>query len=427
MLTITLLRDEKERVVAGLAKRNLDAADTVEQILSLDEQRKSLQTSIDQLLNERKVLSDEIGDLFKAGQASAASAKKERVSSIKEALQALEAEMSSTKQQLEELLVALPNVPHHSVKQGFGADDNEIYRPHTAPLPQLGAAAKAHWELAADYGIFDLELGVKLTGGGFPVFRGQGARLQRGLINFFLDRAIEAGYEEFQPPHLVNADSAYATGQLPDKEGQMYHATVDDLYLIPTAEVPLTNIYRDVILEENDFPIKLCGYTPCFRREAGSYGAHVRGLNRVHQFDKVEIVQLAHPKQSYAVLETMVDHIASLLDALELPYRILRLCGGDAGFTSALTYDFEVWSAAQERWLEVSSVSNFETFQTNRLKLRFKEEAGKKTRLAHSLNGSALALPRIIAALLENNQTADGIVLPKAIHTYVGRSMLTKQ
>lgn len=427
MLTITLLRDEKERVIAGLAKRNLDAADSVEQILALDEQRKSLQTAIDQLLNERKIISDEIGDLFKAGQAAAAKDKKDRVSNIKEELQQLEAEMNTTKQQLEDLLVALPNVPHHSVKQGFGADDNEVYRPHKDPLPQLGAEAKAHWDLAADYGIFDLELGVKLTGGGFPVFRGQGARLQRGLINFFLDRAIEAGYEEFQPPHLVNADSAYATGQLPDKEGQMYHATVDDLYLIPTAEVPLTNIYRDVILNEKDFPVKLCGYTPCFRREAGSYGAHVRGLNRVHQFDKVEIVQLAHPEQSYAILETMVAHIASLLDALELPYRILRLCGGDAGFTSALTYDFEVWSAAQERWLEVSSVSNFETFQTNRLKLRFKEEATKKTRLAHSLNGSALALPRIIAALLENNQTADGIVLPKAIHAYVGRGLLTKQ
>ncbi len=426
MLTINLLRDERERVITGLAKRNIAAAPLIDQILLLDDQRKTIQTQMDQLLNERKNLSDEIGDLFKKGEAALANQKKEQVAALKETLDSLGADMKRTKEALDEQLVALPNVPHTSVKQGFGADDNEIYRAHQAPLPQLDADAKPHWDLAADYGIFDLELGVKLTGAGFPVFRGQGARLQRGLINFFLDRAIEAGYEEFQPPHMVNADSAYATGQLPDKEGQMYHATVDDLYLIPTAEVPLTNIYRDVILTEKDFPVKLCGYTPCFRREAGSYGAHVRGLNRVHQFDKVEIVQLVHPEKSYEVLEDMVAHIASLLDALELPYRILRLCGGDAGFTSALTYDFEVWSAAQERWLEVSSVSNFETFQTNRLKLRFKDKETDKMQLAHSLNGSALALPRILAALLENNQTADGIVLPKALHSYVGRKMLTK-
>lgn len=426
MLTLTQLRNDRERIVTGLDKRNIDAATTVDRILQLDDQRKELQTELDQLLNERNVISKEIGQLFKTGKQAEANEKRERVNTIKTKVAELEERLDTAKSELEETLIGLPNVPHESVVKGSTPEDNEIYRPHAGDLPRLGDEAKPHWELAADYGIFDLEMGVKITGSGFPVFTGQGARLQRALVNFFLDRATEAGYTEYLPPLMVKEESARATGQLPDKEGQMYHVTGDDLYLIPTAEVPLTNIYRDVILEEGDFPVQLCGYTPCFRREAGSYGAHVRGLNRVHQFDKVEIVRIAHPNKSYAVLDEMVEHVAGLLDALELPYRILRLCGGDMGFTSALTYDFEVWSAAQERWLEVSSVSNFETFQTNRLKLRYRDGESRKTQLAHSLNGSALALPRIVAALLENNQTADGVVLPKVLHGYVGKTILEK-
>ncbi|MEM6772819.1 MAG: serine--tRNA ligase, partial [Bacteroidota bacterium] len=335
-----------------------------------------------------------------------------------------EEEIKTVKAKLEDLLLTLPNVPHELVPAGANEEDNEVYQAHEGELPVLGAGAKPHWELAETYGIFDLSLGVKTTGAGFPVFTGQGARLARGLVNFFLDRNTAAGYTEFQPPLLVNEDTARATGQLPDKEGQMYHCEKDDLYLIPTAEVPLTNLYRDVILEPKDFPIKLTGYTPCFRREAGSYGAHVRGLNRVHQFDKVEVVQLVHPSNSYTVLDEMVAHVGGLLNELGLPFRILRLCGGDLGFTSAMTFDFEVWSAAQQRWLEVSSVSNFETFQSNRLKLRYKEDG--KTHLAHTLNGSALALPRIIAALLENNQTEDGITLPEVLHGYLGMEKLVR-
>lgn len=425
MLTINLLRNQRERVITGLDKRNIDAAPIIDAIIELDDQRKALITEQEQLLAERNLASKEIGGLMKQGKKDEAESKKNRVGEIKERIGQLEISLKETLDQLTEQLYTLPNVPHESVKKGAGENDNEIYRPFVGELPNLDEDARPHWEIAEQYGIFDLELGVKLTGSGFPVFRGQGARLQRGLIAFFLDRANEAGFEEFQVPHIVNEDSARATGQLPDKEGQMYYIPEDDFYLIPTAEVPLTNIYRDVILNEDQLPVKLCGYTPCFRREAGSYGAHVRGLNRVHQFDKVEIVQIAHPSKSYEILESMVEHIASLLDDLHLPYRILRLCGGDAGFTSALTYDFEVYSAAQQRWLEVSSVSNFETFQTNRLKLRYRDTEADKIRLAHSLNGSALALPRIIAALLENNQSPEGIILPEVLHAYVGKSVLT--
>ncbi|MGB3546672.1 MAG: serine--tRNA ligase, partial [Saprospiraceae bacterium] len=397
----------------------------IDQVVELDDRRKELQTQIDDFNAERNRLSEQVGDLFKQGKRDEATQYRDRVGEIKQQLPTLQDELSAVEAELENLLYTLPNVPHPSVPAGASAEDNEVYRAWDKPLPQLPEGAKPHWELAETYDLFSLELGVKISGAGFPVMRGPGARLQRGLINFFLDRAIEAGYEEIAPPLLVNEASAFGTGQLPDKDGQMYHATVDDLYLIPTAEVPITNILRDEILEESDFPVKMCGYTPCFRREAGSYGAHVRGLNRVHQFDKVELVQAAHPDTSYDTLNEMVDHVAALLDTLELPYRILRLCGGDMGFTSALTYDFEVWSAAQERWLEVSSVSNFETFQSNRMKLRYRQKEEKQTRLAHTLNGSALALPRIMAALLENNQTPEGIVIPKALHSYVGMASIS--
>ena len=425
MLLLNTLRAEKDRVVAGLAKRQItDAAATIDHIIELDDRRKALQTSTDGLLAERNQLSGQIGQLMKAGNREEGNAMRDKVNAIKEDIAKGEEDIKAVKEDLEALLLTLPNVPHELVPAGSNEEDNEVFQAYDGELPVLGADAKPHWELAEDYGIFDLGLGVKTTGAGFPVFTGQGARLARGLVNFFLDRNTAAGYKEFQPPLLVNEDTARATGQLPDKEGQMYHCEKDDLYLIPTAEVPLTNLYRDVILEPKDFPVKLTGYTPCFRREAGSYGAHVRGLNRVHQFDKVEVVQLVHPEGSYEVLNEMVAHIGSLLNELGLPFRILRLCGGDLGFTSAMTFDFEVWSAAQQRWLEVSSVSNFETFQSNRLKLRYKEDG--KTQLAHTLNGSALALPRIIAALLENNQTQDGITLPEVLHGYLGMSVLVR-
>lgn len=426
MLEISRLREDRAAVIEGLAKRQLDAAPMIDAVIKLDDERKAIQTSLDELLSERNTLSKEIGNLFKQGKQDEAQTIRERVNTIKDEVSNLENKIRETKDALETELLNLPNVPHSSVANGAGEDDNEVYQAYPGELPKMGAEAKPHWELANDYGIFSLELGVKLTGAGFPVFRGQGARLQRALISFFLDEAYKAGFEEFAPPLMVNEDSARGTGQLPDKEGQMYYVTKDDLYLIPTAEVPLTNIFRDVILNEKDFPIKICGFTPCFRREAGSYGAHVRGLNRVHQFDKVEIVRLAHPEKSYDDLMEMVDHVGNLLNKLGLPFRILRLCGGDAGFTSALTFDFEVWSAAQERWLEVSSVSNFETFQANRLKLRYRDEATGKTRLAHTLNGSALALPRIIAALLENYQSEDGIELPAVLHPYISIEKLTK-
>ena len=425
MLLLSTLRNEKDRVLEGLAKRRLAGAEAlVDQIIALDDRRKDLQTANDALLKERNELSAAIGKLFKEGKREEAEAQRARVGQIKDESTAKEAEMQTVAEEMETALLNLPNVPNALVPDGVTEDDNEVFQDYPGELPTLGEGAKPHWELADEYGIFDLQLGVKTTGSGFPVFTGQGARLSRALTNFFLDTNAAAGYVEYQPPLLVNEDTARATGQLPDKEGQMYHVTGDDLYLIPTAEVPLTNIYRDVILDADDLPKKLTGYTPCFRREAGSYGAHVRGLNRVHQFDKVEIVQVAHPDESYAKLDEMVAHVGTILDALELPYRILRLCGGDLGFTSALTYDFEVWSAAQERWLEVSSVSNFETFQTNRLKLRYRD--GKKKHLAHTLNGSALALPRIIAALLENKQTDAGIILPEVLHQYVGKTVLER-
>lgn len=425
MLLLNTLRTEKDRVVAGLAKRQItDAAETIDKIIALDDKRKALQTSTDGLLAERNQLSGQIGQLMKAGKREEGNAMRDKVNAIKEDIAKGEEDIKTVKADLEELLLGLPNVPHDLVPAGANENDNEVFQAYAGELPVLGEGAKPHWELAEEYGIFDLGLGVKTTGAGFPVFTGQGARLARGLVNYFLDRNTAAGYKEFQPPLLVNEDTARATGQLPDKEGQMYHCEKDDLYLIPTAEVPLTNLYRDVILDPKDFPVKLTGYTPCFRREAGSYGAHVRGLNRVHQFDKVEVVQLVHPNGSYEVLDEMVAHVGGLLNELGLPFRILRLCGGDTGFTSAMTYDFEVWSAAQQRWLEVSSVSNFETFQSNRLKLRYKEDG--KTQLAHTLNGSALALPRIIAALLENNQTEDGITLPEVLHGYLGMSKLVR-
>ncbi len=426
MLELILFRDQRDHLLTGWKKRgDKFGAAQIDQVVELDDRRKELQTQIDDFNAERNRLSEQVGDLFKQGKRDEATQYRDRVGEIKQQLPTLQDELSAVEAELENLLYTLPNVPHPSVPAGASAEDNEVYRAWDKPLPQLPEGAKPHWELAETYDLFSLELGVKISGAGFPVMRGPGARLQRGLINFFLDRAIEAGYEEIAPPLLVNEASAFGTGQLPDKDGQMYHATVDDLYLIPTAEVPITNILRDEILEESDFPVKMCGYTPCFRREAGSYGAHVRGLNRVHQFDKVELVQAAHPDTSYDTLNEMVDHVAALLDTLELPYRILRLCGGDMGFTSALTYDFEVWSAAQERWLEVSSVSNFETFQSNRMKLRYRQKEEKQTRLAHTLNGSALALPRIMAALLENNQTPEGIVIPKALHSYVGMASIS--
>ncbi len=425
MLQVSFIRTEKERVLEGLKKRDLPGADLqlLDEAVKLDEQRKSVQTDLDQLLAERNKLSAEVGQLFKQGKKEEAEDIREKVGGIKDRASVLEEQMRSINHHLEEVLLQIPNVPHESVPAGSSEEDNEIYRDWPEALPNLGADAKPHWELAQLYQIFDLELGVKLTGSGFPVYRGKGARLQRALISFFLDASNKAGYEEIQPPLMVNADTARATGQLPDKEGQMYHVEKDELYLIPTAEVPVTNIYRGEIIDQNQLPLKLTGYTPCFRREAGSYGAHVRGLNRVHQFDKVEIVQISHPEHSYKQLEEMLSHISGLLDQLELPYRILRLCGGDLGFTAALTFDFEVYSAAQQRWLEVSSVSNFETYQSNRLKLRFKD--GKQTRLLHTLNGSALALPRILAALIENNQTPEGIVIPKVLRNYTGFDILS--
>lgn len=426
MLEMSLLREQKDRVLQGLKRKNADAAmlAMVDEILAHDDLRKATQTELDSLLADRNRLSKEIGELMKQQKKEEAEAMRQQVAELKDRVVVLEEKMEATKTTIEDLLIRLPNLPHASVPVGTGADDNEVYKAWPHALPELDTNALPHWELAQKYKLFDLELGVKLTGAGWPVYRGKGARLQRALITFFLDEATGAGYEEILPPLLVNAESARATGQLPDKDGQMYHATVDDLYLIPTAEVPVTNVYRDVILEENEFPIKMTGYTPCFRREAGSYGAHVRGLNRVHQFDKVEIVRIEHPERSYEALSEMLAHVEGLLSKLNLPFRILRLCGGDMSFTSALTFDFEVYSAAQKRWLEVSSVSNFETFQSNRLKLRYRDKDSKGTRLAHTLNGSALALARIVAAIMENNQTPDGIVIPDVLRPYTGFSII---
>jgi seryl-tRNA synthetase len=424
MLQVPHIRENKEKVLAGLAKRNKDFATQIDEIIALDEKRRKTQNELDSLNAEANKIAKEIGDLFKAGKKDEADGLKARTSAIKETSKALEIELSATEDAQKQLLYLIPNVPFEAVTHGKTPDDNlEVYT--WGNIPDLSASKKPHWELASEYNLIDFELGVKITGAGFPVYSGAGARLQRALINFFLDEAQKAGYNEIIPPLMVNEASGYGTGQLPDKEGQMYHVGVDDLYLIPTAEVPLTNLYRDVLLKEEELPIKMTGYTPCFRREAGSYGKDVRGLNRLHQFDKVEIVQIAHPDQSYALLETMVDHVKDLLQKLELPFRIIRLCGGDMGFTSAMTYDFEVFSAAQERWLEVSSTSNFETFQANRLKCRFKGADGK-TQLVHTLNGSALALPRIVASMLENHQTPDGIRIPKALVPYTGFEFIQK-
>lgn len=424
MLELNFLRVNTEHVKEGLKVRNFsdEALSIVDEIINLDDRRKAVQTQLDNLLAERNALSKEIGGLFQSGKQEEAETKRNRVTEIKEEAAQLEESLKSIKSNLKEALYQVPNTPHPSVPKGSTEEDNEVHQPWPGDLPDMGNEALPHWELAKQYNLFDLELGTKITGSGFPLYRGKGARLQRALISFFLDEANRAGYEEILPPLLVNEDSARATGQLPDKEGQMYHIEKDGFYLIPTGEVPITNIYRDEILSEEDFPVKLTGYTPCFRREAGSYGAHVRGLNRVHQFDKVEIVRYEHPDRSYEALEEMLAHVAGLLDKLELPYRILRLCGGDLGFTAALTFDFEVYSAAQKRWLEVSSVSNFETYQSNRMKLRFKD--GKSTRLAHTLNGSALALARIFAALLENNQTKKGITVPKVLQSYTGFELI---
>ncbi|MFZ1457795.1 MAG: serine--tRNA ligase [Saprospiraceae bacterium] len=421
MLEIGNIREHKERILAGLRKKNAsdDQIDLVDKIIIEDDVRKSIQTHLDNTLSKINRLSDEIGTLFKSGRAAEANALKSEVAILKEDAKSLDIELKVIKVGLEEMTIQLPNTPHESVPAGLKPEDNEVFQAWDKPLPELGADALPHWELAEKYNLISFKDGVTLTGSGFPVYKGQGARLQRALINFFLDEAVAAGYQEIQTPLLVNKESAKATGNLPDKEGQMYYCEKDDFYLIPTAEVPLTNLYRDTILSKNDFPIKLTGYTPCFRREAGSYGSDVKGLNRLHQFDKIEIVRLEHPDHSYDVLMEMVEHVKGLLAKLELPYRILRLCGGDMSFNSALTFDFETWSAAQGRWLEVSSVSNFETFQSNRMKLRFRDDDGK-SKLAHTLNGSALALARIVATLLENHQVKDGINIPKALQPYTG-------
>ena len=418
MLQVAYIREHKEEVIKRLAIKNFDAKDIIEELIALDEKRRNTQSENDAILADSNKLSKEIGMLYKSGNTEEANAKKAETAELKEKTKALHIVLSETQEALQNKLVQIPNVPHVSVPAGKSEEDNEIIS-QEGTLPNLGENAKPHWELVAEKNIIDFELGVKIAGAGFPVYRGKGARLQRALINYFLDKNTDAGYEEIMPPHLVNEASGFGTGQLPDKEGQMYHATEDNLYLIPTAEVPVTNIFRDVIVKKENFPIKCTAYTPCFRREAGSYGKDVRGLNRLHQFDKVEIVQIQHPEESYKTLDTMVEHVANILRELGLPFRILRLCGGDLSFTSALTFDFEVYSAAQDKWLEVSSVSNFESYQSNRLKLRFKDE-DKKTKLCHSLNGSSLALPRIMAALLENYQDADGINIPAVLVPYCG-------
>jgi seryl-tRNA synthetase len=426
MLQVRVIREEKQRILNALRKRNWSAKDlkVIDAILAKDDERRALQRELDEVLAESNKLAKQIGDLMKQGNKVEAEALKAKVATQKERAKALEDRSEAVKAELDDMLYTVPNAPHKTVPKGKTPDDNKVAKDWKKPFPTLTDDALPHWELAKKYKLFDLELGVKLTGAGFPVYRGQGARLQRALIQFFLDEAVKAGYEEVAPPHLVNEDSARGTGQLPDKEAQMYKCDLDNLYLIPTAEVPVTNIMRDEIVSLKDLPIAMTAYTPCFRREAGSYGAHVRGLNRVHQFDKVEIVRFEHPDNSYKAHQAMIRHVERLMQKLELPYRILLLCGGDMGFASAKTYDFEVWSAAQKRWLEVSSVSNFETFQTNRMKLRYRDENGK-IELAHTLNGSALALARIVAALLENNQTPEGITIPKALWRYTGFKVIS--
>ena len=418
MLQVSKIAEHREEYIKALKKRNFDASDIFEQVLTLDETRRSTQAKLDDTLASSNKMSKEIGLLFKNGEHQKANMLKEKTSRLKEESKELSEKLASTVADLQNLLYTIPNIPHESVPAGMSEEDNEeVFK--EGDIPALEEGALPHWELAKKYDIIDFELGNKITGAGFPVYKGKGAKLQRALITWFLDKATDAGYTEFQLPLVVNEASGFGTGQLPDKEGQMYHVTEDDLYLIPTAEVPITNMFRDNLMNEKDFPVLCTGYTPCFRREAGSYGAHVRGLNRLHQFDKVEIVRLETPENSYAALDIMVDHIKGLLKELKLPYRILRLCGGDLGFTSALTYDFEVFSTAQDRWLEISSVSNFENFQANRLKLRYKDKENKKE-LVHTLNGSALALPRVLAGILENYQTPDGIKVPEVLVPYCG-------
>ena len=421
MLQVSFLREQKERVVEGLKKRNFKNLELVDEAIQLDDLRKKTQLELDTQLSEINKISKEIGMLMKDGKKDEAEAAKSKTAQYKESSKELTNKLSEIEVSLQNVLYLIPNIPYEKVAAGGSADDNEVvYQSHE--VHGLGEGAIPHWELAKKYNLIDFELGVKIAGAGFPVYLGKGARLQRALVQYFLDKNTDAGYLEVNPPHVVNEASGYGTGQLPDKEGQMYHVGIDDLYLIPTAEVPVTNIYRDVILDEKELPVKNTAFSQCYRREAGSYGAHVRGLNRLHQFEKVEIVRIEKPENSYAALEEMVTHVKSILEDLELPFRILRLCGGDTGFAAAMTYDFEVWSAAQEKWLEVSSVSNFETFQANRLKCRIKGEG--KTQLAHTLNGSAMALPRIMAALLENNQVEGGIKLPKIVAEYARFEMI---
>ena len=418
MLQLNTIREEKDRVLAGLKKRNFKELGLIDEIIALDEKRRSTQLALDESLAKSNTLSKEIGSLFKSGETEKANALKAETATLKDTIKTLTDTLNSTVESLNELLYRVPNIPNELVPKGTSEADNVVVF-EAGEIPNLGKDALPHWELAKKYDLIDFELGVKLTGAGFPVYKGKGAKLQRALITYFLDKNTEAGYNEYQVPHVVNEASGYGTGQLPDKEGQMYHVGVDNLYLIPTAEVPVTNIFRDTLLNESDLPICCTAYTPCFRREAGSYGAHVRGLNRLHQFDKVEIVRIEHPDHSYKALEGMIEHVKGILNELKLPYHILRLCGGDLGFTSAITYDFEVYSTAQEKWLEISSVSNFETFQANRLKLRFKDNEGKN-RLVHTLNGSSLALPRVLAGILENYQTPEGIVVPEVLRKYTG-------
>lgn len=418
MLTLKAINEDPEGVIRKLAKKHFDAKQLIANIIETDAKRRSTQAKFEANLSELNTLSKSIGQLMKEGKKEEAETARNSVHDLKEANKVFEIELRQAEEGMQNMLVTIPNTPHDSVPEGKVAEDN-VTEKTGGVIPDLGKDALPHWELAKKYDLIDFELGVKITGAGFPVYKGKGARLQRSLINFFLDKARDAGYLEIQPPYVVNAASGYGTGQLPDKEGQMYHATMDDLYLIPTAEVPVTNIYRDVIVDEKDLPLKNAAYSACFRREAGSYGKDVRGLNRLHQFDKVEIVRIDTPEHSYQSLQEMVDYVQSLVDALELPWRILRLCGGDLSFTSALTFDFEVFSTAQSRWLEVSSVSNFESYQANRLKCRYRDE-NKKIQLVHTLNGSALALPRIMAALLENNQTPDGIRIPAVLVPYTG-------
>ncbi len=422
MLQLQFIRDNKQTVLQGLQKKNFKELNLVDEIISIDEQKRKAQTEAERNKSEMNLIAKEFGSLMKQGMKTEADSLKQKSIELKELQKNLEESTELLEKSLFDKLVQLPNIPHSSVPEGKTPEENEnIFQ--VGEIPKLYDGAVPHWELTTKYDIIDFELGNKVTGAGFPFYKGKGARLQRSLINFFLDEAIKSGYNEIQPPIVINKESGFGTGQLPDKEGQMYYMDTDELYLIPTAEVPITNMYRDVILKEEQLPVRNAGYTPCFRREAGSYGAHVRGLNRLHQFDKVELVQITKPEHSYQTLDTMVEHVKGLLQKLELPYRILRLCGGDMSFNSALTYDFEVFSAAQQKWLEVSSVSNFETFQTHRLKCRYKNAEGKNV-LAHSLNGSALALPRIVAALLENNQTPEGVKLPKVLQSYCGFELI---